>query len=174
MGSDFWILFSPSPFTHSQKSSLCSSNPHLFDSLPPSSHCLQPGLHTSSVAPFLFVLPAAARNVFHEYKFDHVQMDRFQLFSGFLLSFGINKVLVVAFKAPAVLSCSISHLTPATVVPSQGLHRWNPFLPKGLQTCSFQTPLPTPSPSLCCQASYSLFFKAQIKCHFFKGLFLSL
>ena len=87
-------------------------------------------------------------------------MDPFQLFSGFLLSFGINKVLIVALKAPAVLSCSISRLTAATAVPSQGLHRWNPFLPKGLQTRSFQTPLPTPSPALCCQASYSLFFKA--------------
>ena len=69
------------------------------DPLPPSSHCLQAGLHTSSEVPFLFVLHTAARNVCHKYKFDHVQMGPFQLFSGFLLSFGINKVLTVALKA---------------------------------------------------------------------------
>ena len=83
---------------------------YLFDSLPPSSHCPQPGLHTSSVAPFLFVLPAAARNVFHKYKFDHVQMDLFQLFSGFRLSFGIKSSSWhsrLLLSSPAVLAISL-------------------------------------------------------------------
>lgn len=48
------------------------------------------GLHASSIAPFLFLVHTMTSNVFHKYKSDHVQMDPLQLFSGFLLSLGIN------------------------------------------------------------------------------------